>query len=60
MGVILPVSHVKVCFAMQNLSQFGYGCVDTISIEFMMHAGMDGKHLFEIPVQSNDPTLPLK
>ena len=45
---------------MQNLSQFGYGCVDTISIEFMMHAGMDGKHLFEIPVQSNDPTLPLK
>jgi hypothetical protein len=26
----------------------------------MMHAGMDGKHLFAIPVQSNDPTQPSK
>ncbi len=25
-----------------------------------MHEGMDGKHLFEIPVQSNDPTQSLK
>jgi hypothetical protein len=23
--------------------------------EFMMHAGMDGKHLFEVTVKSNDP-----
>jgi hypothetical protein len=32
----------------------------TIYIDFMMHEGMDGKHLFEIPVRSNDPTQPLK
>lgn len=25
-----------------------------------MHAGMDGKHLFEIPVKTNDVTQPLK
>ena len=25
-----------------------------------MHAGMDGKHLFEIPVTTNDPTQQIK
>ncbi len=25
-----------------------------------MHEGMDGKHLFEIPVTTNDPTQPVK
>ncbi len=24
-------------------------------MEFMMHEGMDGPHLFEVPVQTNDP-----
>lgn len=25
-----------------------------------MHEGMDGKHLFEIPLKTNDPAQPLK
>ncbi|MDL1894854.1 hypothetical protein FBQ82_01140 [Anaerolineae bacterium CFX7] len=32
----------------------------TISTDFMMHEGMGGAHLFEIPVSNNDPTQPLK
>jgi hypothetical protein len=24
-------------------------------MEFMMHEGMGGRHLFQIPVQTNDP-----
>jgi hypothetical protein len=27
----------------------------TLYLDFMMHAGMDGKHLFEVLVQTNDP-----
>jgi hypothetical protein len=29
-------------------------------MDIVMHEGMDGKHLFEIPLQTNDPTQPLK
>ncbi len=25
-------------------------------MDFMMHEGMDGPHLFEVPVTTNDPT----
>ena len=27
-------------------------------MDFMMHEGMDGPHLFEVPVQTNDPKQP--
>ena len=28
----------------------------TLSMQFMMHEGMDGKHLFRVHVKTNDPT----
>ncbi|MBI5029290.1 MAG: hypothetical protein HZB51_02095 [Chloroflexi bacterium] len=32
----------------------------TIYMDIVMHEGMDGKHLFEIPVKTSDPTQPVK
>ncbi len=32
----------------------------TITLNFMMHTGMGGQHRFNIDVQTNDPTQPLK
>jgi archaellum component FlaG (FlaF/FlaG flagellin family) len=32
----------------------------TITLAFMMHTGMGGQHRFNIDVQTNDPTQPLK
>jgi len=29
-------------------------------MDMVMHEGMDGKHLFEILVKTNDPAQPLK
>jgi hypothetical protein len=29
-------------------------------LDFMMHEGMGGKHLFEVNVKTNDPTQTLK
>ena len=34
------------------------GEATTISFNMMMHQGMGGQHLFEIPVQTNDPKQP--
>ncbi len=31
-----------------------------IYMDFMMHEGMDGKHLFEIDVKTNDATQAVK
>jgi len=31
-----------------------------ISMDFMMHEGMGGKHLFEVAVKTNDPTQAVK
>ena len=31
-----------------------------IYMDFMMHEGMGGKHLFEVAVKTNDPTQALK
>jgi hypothetical protein len=31
-----------------------------IYTDLMMHEGMGGKHLFEIPLQTNDPTQQTK
>ena len=30
----------------------------TLSMQFMMHEGMDGKHNFEVHIPSNDPQTP--
>jgi len=32
----------------------------TITLNFMMHTGMGGQHRFNIDIQTNDPTQPLK
>ncbi len=32
----------------------------TIYTDIVMHPGMDGKHLFEIELTTNDPTQPTK
>ena len=32
----------------------------TIYTDLMMHEGMGGKHLFEIPIKTNDPTQQAK
>ena len=32
----------------------------TITLDFMMHEGMGGKHRFNIDVQTNDPAQPMK
>ena len=32
------------------------GQTTTLSMQFMMHEGMDGKHLFRVHVKTNDPT----
>ncbi len=32
------------------------GETTTLSMEFMMHQGMDGKHDFRVHLLSNDPT----
>ena len=31
----------------------------TITLEFMMHAGMDGQHDFRMQIETNDPAHPL-
>jgi hypothetical protein len=32
----------------------------TLSASFTMHAGMDGPHLFQVSLKTNDPTQPEK
>ena len=34
------------------------GETTTLSMQFMMHAGMDGKHNFEVHLKSSDPDHP--
>ena len=31
----------------------------TITLEFMMHAGMDGQHDFRMQLETNDPARPV-
>lgn len=32
----------------------------TVTVEFTMHEGMGGPHLFDLPIRTNDPTQPEK
>ncbi|HEX7974788.1 MAG TPA: hypothetical protein VF498_10295 [Anaerolineales bacterium] len=34
------------------------GATTTLSMQFMMHEGMDGKHDFRVHLPSNDPKQP--
>ncbi len=36
------------------------GQATSLYTDFMMHEGMGGKHLFEIVLETNDPTQPSK
>jgi hypothetical protein len=38
----------------------GPGESTTIYTDIVMHEGMGGAHLFEIPLKTNDPAQPLK
>ena len=36
------------------------GETTSLVLQFMMHGGMGGKHLFRVHVKTNDPTQPEK